>query len=98
MFYYCSKTVLLLLVKVAFSSTVLFLVASFDKFRMTVLHTFHMVFHRCWDRVENYVFCASNNMQKSVCNIYCREFEAVIYFLHHCVRARLRAMLHLLPP
>ena len=29
---------------------------------------------------------------------YCREFEAAIFCLHHCVRARLLAMLHLLPP
>ena len=36
--------------------------------------------------------------QLIVCNTYCREFEAVIFCLHHCVRARLHAMLHLLPP
>ena len=56
-----------------------------------------MLFYHCWDGVENNWFsvCVSINMQRIVCNISCRGLEAVIYCLHHCVRARLRAMLHL---
>ena len=54
---------------------------------------FYVLFECCWDKVV----CVSDNLRWIVCNICCREFEAVIYFLHHCVRVRLRAMLHLLP-
>ena len=40
-------------------------------------------------KITVFFVCVSINMQKIVCNIYCREFEAVIHLLHHCVRARL---------
>ena len=62
---------------------------------------FFLLFHHCWDRSKiTVLLCASRSTCKRLSATFTVESSKRKYsiFSDHCVRARLRAMLHLLPP
>ena len=63
-------------------------VGDFFNFWITVLQIVQILFYHCWDGVEHYCSCVLRFDQHAK---NCLQ-------LHHCVRARLRPILHLLPP